>query len=106
MAIGVSEFLVRFPEFRNADHSLIDAKLIEARAQIGASVWGDLYDQGVGYLAAHLLSVAPTGQHARLIPASAKASRDDSLTTYEREYKRLVLVVAHGFRVTNATEET
>ncbi len=100
MAIGVTEFLKRFPEFRRTDHDLIEAKLAEAAIEIDSGIWGDKYDLGLGYLAAHLLSLAPSGQHARLVPPNAKAERGDALTTYERQYKRLVLKVSHGFRVT------
>ena len=106
MAIGVSEFVDRFPAFRNTDRRLVEAKLTEARAQVSSSIWGDLYDQGVGYLAAHLLAASGHGEHARLIPANAKAQRSDALTTYEREYKRLLMMVSHGFRVVGSASVT
>lgn len=99
MAIDADGFRVRFPEFERTPGGLIDAKLAEAELEISRAVWGAKADLGVGYLAAHLLSMAPTGQHARLVPRNAKATRRDALTTYERQYKRLLRMVSGGFRV-------
>ena len=101
MAIGYDEFVIRFPEFvEGVTRELVEAKLTEARLGINTATWGDKADLGIGYLAAHLLSMAITGHPARLIPDNAKPERGDALTTYEREYKRNMRLVAHGFRVT------
>jgi hypothetical protein len=34
------------------------------------------------------------------VPKTAKAKREDALTTYEREYRRIQRMVTSGFRVT------
>ncbi len=107
MAIGYDGFIERFPEYRDGvDRRLVEAKLAEARLQVNVTVWGTKADLGIGYLAAHLLSASPGGQHARLIPANAKPVRGEALTTYEREYLRLMRTVAHGFRVTGKNVTT
>lgn len=99
MALDADGFRLRFPEFDRTPTELVDAKLAEAELEIDRTVWGTKADLGVGYLAAHLLSIAPTGQHARLVPRNAKATREDALTTYERQYKRLLKMVSSGFRI-------
>lgn len=65
----VATLLERFPEFTdvNAEHpALISAKLAEAGRRVSASVTGDLYQDLVAYLAAHLIATSPQGQQARL----------------------------------------
>lgn len=99
MAVDGDSFREAFPEFDKAPVTLIDAKLAEARLQIDAAVWLHLADLGASYLAAHLIAISPFGQHARLVPPNAKANREDALTTYEREYRRLQRIVTSGFRV-------
>lgn len=99
MAIGVDGFLTRFPEFKRTDLDLVQAKLDEAELLIDRTVWGTKSDLGVGYLAAHLLASAATGQNARLVPPNAKATREDALTTYERQYRMILRTVSSGFRV-------
>jgi len=88
-----------FPEFAEAPKGLVERKIAEAARQVDREVFGDKADDAIGYLAAHLLSTSPFGQHARLIPKNAKQTRDDALTTYEREYRRLVRSCTSGFRV-------
>lgn len=100
MALDSTTFLVRFPEFKRAPVELIESKITEAELQIDSAIWGTKTDLGAGYLAAHLLALSPFGQHARLVPANQKPTRGEALTTYEREYKRLVGIVSSGFRVT------
>jgi hypothetical protein len=100
VAVDFTSFVVAFPAFRNTDRPRVEVKIAEAKRQVDEAVWGELTDDGVGYLAAHLLAIMPGGEHARLIPRNAKPVRGEALTTYEREYKRLMRQVASGFRVT------
>lgn len=95
MALTFEQFRGRFPEFESAPKTFVEAKLAEALLQIGGA-WGAQADLGQGYLAAHLLSIAPGGQQARLIPPNAKPVRGEALTTYEREYLRLLRGIALG----------
>jgi len=85
-------FLVSFPEFAKASPELVDAKLAEAARRIAPDVWKEKTDDGIGYLAAHLLAVSPFGQQARLV---AK----DGGTVYEETYKQIKREVASGPRV-------
>lgn len=96
MALTYEQFRDRFPEFDSAPRTFVEAKLAEAALQIDFTTWGARGDLGHGYLAAHLLSIAPTGQHARLQPRTAKITQQDALTTYEREYRRLQLIATAG----------
>lgn len=100
MAVTYDSFIEAFPEFEEAKKKLVEAKIAEATRRVDPEVFRTKADDAIGYLAAHLLSMSPFGQHARLIPKNAKPTRDDALTTYEREYRALVRSVASGFRVT------
>lgn len=91
--MDITAFLIRFPEFGEVDHPLLQAKLDEASREIDAGVWLTRADDGQGYLAAHLLAMSPMGNAAKLV---AK----DGSTTYETHYKRLVRVVTAGIRTT------
>ncbi len=104
MAVDYSSFVKAFPAFKKTSRDLVEAKIAEASREVDAVVWGELADDGIGYLAAHLMSMAPGGEHARLVPRNAKVVRGEALTTYERHYKRLVKMVASGFRVTGADQ--
>jgi len=99
VAVSFSTFVVSFPAFKRTERPVVEAKIAEATRQVDAAVWGALADDGIGYLAAHLLAMMPGGEHARLVPKNAKPIRGEALTTYERQYKRLVRQVASGFRV-------
>lgn len=84
MAVSSAQFLVEFPEFaavnaQSGGTALIEAKLAHAAHHVSASLWGARYDYGVYLYAAHLLSMGPMGQSARL----NKFSRD---TTYSVMY--------------------
>lgn len=99
MAVTVQSFKAAFPEFQRAADALVQTKIDEAELEVGTA-WGTTRDLGVSYLTAHLLSIAAQGQQARLVPANAKATREDALTVYERRYRELRLQVASGGRVT------
>tara|TARA_X000000950_G_scaffold53048_1_gene62812 strand:- start:572 stop:901 length:330 start_codon:yes stop_codon:yes gene_type:complete len=56
MAVSVTTFLSRFPEFENLETYVVTATIEEAERQNDATVWGDLHDDAVNYMTAHLLS--------------------------------------------------
>ena len=95
--ISRQQFVQTFPEFKNADMSLVVGKLAEAYQQIDPSVWdtgqnGPKSGIGQGYLAAHLLALSPFGQNARMVAKDGK-------TTYWTHYRNLQRQVCQGFRV-------
>lgn len=92
MAHTPTTFRTSFPEFVRAPDSLIAAKLAEATRQIDPALWGDKFDDGVGYLAAHKLALSPFGNTAKLTP--------NTTTTYEIHYRRLLGMVTAGYRST------
>jgi phage terminase small subunit len=99
VAVEFETFVDAFPEFRDASQVLVEAKIAEATLQVDPTVFRTKTDLTISYLTAHLLSMSSFGQHSRLIPSNAKATRDEALTTYEREYRRLVRAHTSGFRV-------
>lgn len=92
MAVSVQNFKDAFEEYRKTDEATVAAKIRFARQRIDAGVWGDKYDQGVMYLAAHLLAVAPAGQNTKLKPENA------AKTVYWQEYERIRNTVVYGIR--------
>lgn len=90
--VSRSDFLDQFPEFATTDTTLIDAKLFLANHELDEEVWDDQWVAGVLYLAAHLLSIAPRGQQARMQAATGE-------TTYSKEFDRLKKTVARGWLV-------
>ena len=92
MAVERRDFLARFPEFEPASKGMIDEAIAEAARNVVGGVWREKNDDGVRWLAAHLLAISPFGQQARLI------SKDGS-TTYGKRFAELVRSVTPGFRV-------
>lgn len=91
MAVSVAQFTNAFPEFRKADPAEVTSKLGFATQQIAAVTWGAKADQGVMYLTAHLLSIAPQGEQARL-------RSENRSTPYEAQYNALRSQVTFGIR--------
>jgi hypothetical protein len=85
-------FLVRHPEFADAEAALVEAKLAEAERRTPSRVWGDLEDDGIASLAAHLLAISPNGQMARLV-------NKDGTTTYGTLRDELVETVGGSHRI-------
>lgn len=86
MAWTAASFKAAKPEFRDTDDELVDTALVDAASYCSQAVFGDAYDQAIGLYAAHLLSIASSGQQARL-------KSDATKTTYLVQWKRLVRAV-------------
>lgn len=88
----LAEFRAAFPEFSRASDALVNAKLTDASGTMDVTVWGDRYDQGQLYLAAHLLALAPGGQSMRL-------KTGEMTSVYWSRYKSLLRIVTAGYRL-------
>ena len=55
MAVTAQAFLIRYPEFKDVNQVKIKMAIDDAALQVSARIWGNLYEQGVYALAAHLL---------------------------------------------------
>lgn len=84
--LTLSAFRDGFPDFVGVADAMVNAKLADAWAQIDTGVWEDLADQAHGQLTAHLLSVAPGGQQARLEPSEGGFKS----TTYGATYWQML----------------
>lgn len=96
-------FLTHFPEFKNTDSRLVDAKLAAAAARMGgpdASIWGGptapgqpltRADLAQGNLAAHYLVTTPFGTEFKLSDDGGKK------TPYLDAFEDLQLSAAGGF---------
>ena len=92
MTVARADFLARFPEFEPAGVLMINATIVEAVRNVDPTVWGNKTDDGVRWKTAHLLSISPFGQQARMV------SKDGS-TTYGKHFVMLMRSVTPGFRV-------
>ena len=91
MAVTAANIIAEFPEFADVPVTDIDFKIADAVGRINTTIWGTLTDQGVKYLACHLIATGPLGEQAKL--------DTDGGTTYLKTYKRLMVSVTSGCRV-------
>lgn len=96
MAVTAAQFKAEFAEFEGAPNALVQAKLDLALRRTPADVWGDQQDDGIKYLAAHLLALSPKGRELKLI-----VNRDGE-TTYGNQRREMENIVSCGFRVTGS----
>jgi len=89
MTVTVAYFKQNYTEFKNTPNSLCASKLAAATRRVAPSVWGDRTDDGVMLLTAHLLSIAPAGEQARL-------KNDNRGDMYEKEWKQMKREVTLG----------
>jgi hypothetical protein len=82
--MSLVRFLKRFPEFddKGIEHSLIEMAIAEAQSEMNKKYWGELFDEGSHFLAAHKLAISPMGENCRLDGNQEK-------TIYQLEYERL-----------------
>lgn len=82
--MSLARFLRRFPEFneKGIEPALIELALAEAQSEMNKSYWGELFEPGSHFLAAHKLSISPMGEPCRLEASEHK-------TIYQLEYERL-----------------
>lgn len=91
----IKTFLARFPEFsdepRQTDREVISATLKAAEQELNPTLWGELFQEGVFYLAADKLTRTAVGERFR--PEGAEHS------VYGLEFERLCRVITMGARV-------
>jgi hypothetical protein len=82
--MNLERFLKRFPEFdeKGIDTRLIEMAIAEAERGMNKKWWGELFEQGSYFLAAHKLAISPMGENCRLDGTEEK-------TIYQLEYERL-----------------
>lgn len=99
MSVTVATFRAEFPEFGDYDvtpDALIQAKLTAAFLRTPLDIWGDLQDDGVKYLAAHLLALSPQARELKMSTLDGNSVYKSTRLEYEG-------MVASGFRVTGDT---
>lgn len=124
MAVNAAYMLAHFPDLPGVSSTTyVDAKLDEARLQVKESVWGDRWDLGVSYLAAHLILLQKSAQGSSISgsrtvvsgpvtservgdlsrsygtggsSSSTSASQSYDSTSYGREFKRLLGSIVTG----------
>lgn len=93
MSVSAAELVAYFPEFKGngsaAHYAFLDQFLAAAEARTPLSVWEDLQDQGITYLAAHLLVTSPAGVNAKLVSEKGES-------VYGKQRKHLARVVSYN----------
>lgn len=89
MTVSVPRFLNAYPEFRDTEYQLVEQRLNLATLRISTDAFGDLVDDGIMLLAAHLLSISPSGEKARLV-------KDETDTIYNRELTKMKIALTAG----------
>ena len=91
MAVSAAQIQAQFTEFAETPTPLIDAKTADATKRISATIWGDLTDDGIKYLACHLIALSPQGEQSKLMV-------EKEITEYWLEYVRMRTIVSSGCR--------
>ena len=86
------QFRTRWPEMNFASDVYIQAYLDAAALRLDPLAWGNLFDEGHGYLAAHMIAITPSGFASGLSDKFGKSG-------YSRSYGELLRLVAGGARV-------
>lgn len=90
-------FLARFTEFgdelEDKDKEVISQTLKAAEAELNPSIWGELFREGVFYLAADKLTRSRLGEQMR------DPDEPSAKSVYAIEFERLCRVVSMGARV-------
>jgi hypothetical protein len=87
-----AQFIVEFPEFAGSDPAFVQAKMNVATLEVDATIWQDLYDQGVYLTTAQKLARAPSGNSGKLV-------NKDGTTVYDDDLDRYRTMVTGGIRV-------
>ena len=87
--ITVARFLQDYPSFKRTAAELITKRIAAATKRINVGVWGDMANDGIMALAAHMLSVSPDGEQVRL-------KKENRVTTYQLEWERMRREVTVG----------
>lgn len=99
MAVDVTTFKARFPEFMDAPNDLAQAKLNDAITLCPSEVWGDstvdnsIAQQGIFAYTAQALAVSPFARKLAL-------TKKDGSTIYDGRLTMLKRMVTSGFRNT------
>ena len=66
--IDPASFKIRFPEFIATDNARIQLFIDDSVLILNPSYWGEKYDMGLSYHAAHLLSAATRSEAGSFLP--------------------------------------
>lgn len=92
MAVTLARFKNTFSTFRKTDDAEIEVKLLLAHEMVNAGMFGTKRDIGILYLTAHLVSLDPAGQNAKMKPENM------AKTVYGQTYEKIKRGVTFGFR--------
>lgn len=85
----LSDFRSNYPEMSAISDLLVGTFLARAASSLDIGVYGGLYDEAHGCLAAHLLVLSPYGKNARLQSEKGK-------TTYGNRFDEIRILSGSG----------
>ena len=91
----LANFRIRYPEFRTAGDTFVQAYLDDAAASLvgQSSQLGAAYDTAHGLATAHLIAVSPAGKNARMV-------NDDGTTQYGKTLTEMMRARIVGISIT------
>ena len=99
--LSLADFRTQYPQFQNQSDAYVSFYLSFAAEFVDVTTWGDRASFGIGLLAAHHLSLAPSARDSRL-----DISKQTGVTTvYKQLYDELVIQVAGGARAAMYSSE-
>lgn len=75
MSIDPASFVIRFPEFASIGVDRLQLFLDDAELNLNTAYWGDKYDLGHAYLAAHYVSLGSRTEAGSYSPMTTVASK-------------------------------
>ena len=87
--MNYAAFIAKFPEFAQADESIVQAALDDATLLCPYSRWQSLQAMGIGLRAAQALALSPFARQMAL-------ANDDGSTVYDGRLKQLFSLVSIG----------
>jgi hypothetical protein len=90
MAVTSTTFLSRFPEFGNLEPAVVAGAIAEAQLFCDSEVWGAQHDNGISYLAAHLLASRTQAIGAQVgVGSGSKSELGYAATAYGATFNAL-----------------
>lgn len=89
----LTDFRIRYPEFRTASDAFVNAYLVDAVNLVRGLVLLPVYDTAHGLATAHLIAISPAGKNARMV-------NDDGTTQYGKTLHEIMLSYVAGVSIT------
>ena len=95
MAVTLSGFLERFPEFEPHPSGIVNGAITEASADVSEDIFGSQTDRATKHLAAHIVAIQLAQMGIQIGATEGKVyGKGLEATQYGQEFKRMLETVA------------